>query len=347
MDPPSAAAANRGDWRALANRARAVADHWRSMHAEEAAAHASTRAARDALRGELRLARDDREAAQEVQETALRRAHAARQEEARWKARSEAQRSAKVVVELEEARRELRARDDAIACGGRALASAQHEAARERRRLAAERVEATATADEQLASALKHLEVHRAQAEQLGAHCATLEQELMTLRAANPPGALDDLRVRVAHAEAVAADATELVANARKEASSWKTKARQLIASQRLAELQKAGVGEGVNGARGVWPPAAPAAARATDADGGAAKAELAQLKAEVAHWRALAAHEIARQRAFQEALWADDRFTQTTKQRIGALLRESGSAPAPAKRGDGPTSWRGPASPT
>ena len=109
MDPPSGAAANRGDWRALANRARAVADHWRTMHAEEAAAHASTRAARDALRGELRLARDDREAAQEVQETALRRAHAARQEEARWKARSEAQRSAKVVVELEEARRELRA----------------------------------------------------------------------------------------------------------------------------------------------------------------------------------------------------------------------------------------------
>ena len=107
-----------------------------------------------------------------------------------------------VVVELEEARRELRARDDAIACGGRALASAQHEAARERRRLAAERVEATATADERLASALKHLEVHRAQAEQLGAHCATLEQELMTLRAANPPGALDDLRVRVAHAGA-------------------------------------------------------------------------------------------------------------------------------------------------
>ena len=48
----------------------------------------------------------------------------------------------------------------------------------------------------------------------------------MTLRAANPPGALDDLRVRVAHAEAVAADATELVANARKEAGSWKTKAR-------------------------------------------------------------------------------------------------------------------------
>ena len=230
-------------------------------------------------------------------------------------------------------------------CGGRALASAQHEAARERRRLAAERVEATATADERLASALKHLEVHRAQAEQLGTHCATLEQELMTLRAANPPGALDDLRVRVAHAEAVAADATELVANARKEAASWKTKARQLIASQRLAELQKAGVGEGVNGARGVWPPAAPGA-RATDADGGTAKAELAQLKAEVAHWRSEAAHEIARQRAFQEALWADDRFTQTTKQRIGALLRESGSAPAPA-RGDGPTSWLGPASPT
>ena len=57
-------------------------------------------------------------------------------------------------------------------------------------------------------------------------------------------------------------------------------------------------------------------------------------------------AFEIARQRAFQEALWADDRFTQTTKQRIGALLRESGSAPAPA-RGDGPTSWLGPASPT
>ena len=75
----------------------------------------------------------------------------------------------------------------------------------------------------------------------------------MVLRAANPPGALDDLRVRVAHAEAVAADATELVANARKEAASWKTKARQLIASQRLAELQKAGVGEGVNGARGVY----------------------------------------------------------------------------------------------
>ena len=60
-----------------------------------------------------------------------------------------------------------------------------------------------------------------------------------------------------------------------------------------------------------------------------------------------LSVYEIARQRAFQEALWADDRFTQTTKQRSGALLRESGSAPAPAKRGDGPTSWLGPASPT
>ena len=102
-----------------------------------------------------------------------------------------------------------------------------------------------------------------------------------------------------------------------------------------------------MNGARGVWPPAAPRCRPlATDADGGAAKAELAQLKAEVAPG-ARGGYEIARQRAAQEALWADDRFTQTTKQRIGALLRESGSAPAPAKRGDGPTSWPRPASPT
>ena len=150
----------------------------------------------------------------------------------------------------------MRARDDAIACG-RALASAQHEAARERRRLAAERVEATATADEQLASALKHLEVHRAQAEQLGAHCATLEQELMTLRAANPPGALDDLRVRVAHAEAVAADATELVANARKEAELEDEGAPADCepTPRRAAESRRR---RSVNGARGVWPPAAP-----------------------------------------------------------------------------------------
>ena len=259
MDPPSAAAANRGDGE-RSQTAPAPSPTLALHAAEEAAAHASTRAARDALRGELRLARDDREAAQEVQETALR----ARTQRAGGGALEGALRGAAVGQGRRRARggatRVARARRRDRVRRPRA-GSAQHEAARERRRLAAERVEATATADERLASALKHLEVHRAQAEQLGAHCATLEQELMTLRAANPPGALDDLRVRVAHAEAVAADATELVANARKEASSWKTKARQLIASQRLAELQKAGVGEGVNGARGVWPPAAPAAA--------------------------------------------------------------------------------------
>ena len=186
--------------------------------------------------------------------------------------------------------------------------------------------------------------MQRSQAEQLGAHCATLEAELVALRAGNPPGVVEDLRARVAHAEARADDAAELMENARREAASWKTKARQLIASQRLAELHGGGGGgSGGGGGGSGGRPAVP-----TWSDGGdraaAAKEEIARLKAAAAHWRGEAAHEIARQRAFAEAVWASDAFTQTQKQRIGALLRAAGGAGAPAPAAPSLSETNGPA---
>ena len=184
--------------------------------------------------------------------------------------------------------------------------------------------------------------------------------------AASPPGALDDMREHCATLEETIRELEGKNETLRREAARWRERARNAIASERLTQLQSGPrsvpLSPRLGGSQmtGASPRAASAAGspRAAalpvtpmfgcastlggtvapvgsgGAAGGMSSEDLARLHAELEWHKTEAEHERARQRAFLEALWRSEKFTQVQKVRAAELLREQvDAAEAEAQR--------------
>ena len=337
-------------WRTLARRTRAIAEHWRRLfHAEEAKCAAADEKRRAAVSA-LRVAQQDRDLATRTRDEAIAARKLATQDKAQWKARSATQTSSKSFIALEATRNQLNETEVLLGSTQRALSVLKHEfdefkadaERHETERDDAEKEERRRMARE----AYDVVEEKRELQEQLDAMMSQLSEQL----AASPPGALAKVQF------AMRKQASEMVRlertchTLRAEAHRWRDRVHGSLASERLTQL--------MNGApSSMMLPASPnkplailqrdrSAREDTPHALGLAKAKAAgasfasfegegddgtddafRMRAQIDYWRAEAEHERTRQRAFQQAVWASDLLSQTQKQRVTALLRKP---PAP-----------------
>lgn len=319
-------------WEAVAKRTRAVSEQWRALHASEEARADEAQSLSTRALAALRRAEEDRDTALKKADSTSVSLSASRQEQARWRARSEAQTASKNFVLLEETREELGNQEAALAGSQRAHAALQlefdaYKAARRR-----EEAERDATTRERLDLITQQRDDAfgdvRALQQQLDAAHAELSEQLAT----SPPGALAQLRQQCARHEATIAQLETRAVGLRRESTRWRERARGALASERLTQL---------TGAPAAMPPPARASfssrAPPTAADDSSAAStadgeevdEAVRAQAEADFWRREAEHEVQRQRLFQQALWASEELSQKQKQRLMAWLREPPTPPA------------------
>ena len=332
-------------WEAVARRTKAVAEQWRSLHASEEARADAAQAATGRATAALQRAERDRDAALQKAELATSAMAAAKQERARWRARSDAQTASKVFLDLEACREALRARDAELLATQRALAAMQEERETGRARQKRDEAERQNTARAHLEGLMTDREEAVGESTRLEAENDFLRGELSVQLANSPPGALDAMTDRCEKLEGVIRQLEMRNVTLKRDSTRWRERARGALASERLAQLQSH-----------LQMPAAPAALSprgggsalllpsplgASDLGGGApAVAEAVQLRAELEFHRGEADYERGRQRAFLEALWRAPTLTQLQKQRVAELLRTSEASeadvalhPAPSPR--------------
>ena len=110
--PPEEATA--AHWFKIAQRTRSVATRWRSLYQEEVIRSEEARSARQAAVHSLRKAQQEKEVALRRAADADKAVNAARQEKARWRARSDTQTASRVFLDLEETRARLAESDAAL-----------------------------------------------------------------------------------------------------------------------------------------------------------------------------------------------------------------------------------------
>ena len=114
-------------WETVARRTRGVAEQWRTLHAtEEARANAALHKVADAAEAVQRM-EADRDAALQRAAEAMQALATAKQERARWRARSDAQTASKTYLQLEQCRKALSERDGELTTMMRAYEALQQE----------------------------------------------------------------------------------------------------------------------------------------------------------------------------------------------------------------------------
>ena len=331
-------------WEAVAQRTKSVAENWRKLHAGEEARADAAEAQQRQAQAAMRRLEQDRDLALQQAASAASQLAVAKQERARWRARSDAQTASKTFLELEACREALATRDAELATMMRTYDALQNEfdAHRaQRKRDDAEREEA---ARERLEGLIREREENYVAAKASQKQADETQVALSDQLAESPPGALEAMREQCArHEETVRAlEATNL--KLRSEVSRWRDRARGAMASERLTMLQsgpvallsprsaqrarggaeatmlfasmnKLGGGDGGFGGGGYGGGGYPGSAPSAE--------EIARLRAELSYHRSEAEHERARQRGFLESVLSSAGFSQAQKQKLAAMLRD------------------------
>ena len=206
-----------------AAKARAVSEEWRTLHSKEEAAHIRAVAALDAAVVE--------------RDAAVAQASVLREQAAQWHARNTTLTSSKAFVELEAVRSALTAREQQLAgvtsrLERKTKMHVTQSQARQRRESAI-----AATARDRLELLMTERETDIAANTRLKAELESMRAELGAQLTASPPGALSAARKRIERQETALAQMDTRCNALRREAESWKERARRAIASERLCLL--------------------------------------------------------------------------------------------------------------
>ena len=333
-------------WETVARRTRGVAEQWRTLHAtEEARANAALHKVADAAEAVQRM-EADRDAALQRAAEAMQALATAKQERARWRARSDAQTASKTYLQLEQCRKALSERDGELTTMMRAYEALQQEFDAYETRKNRKDAETASAARDRLEALMRQREDALAESKTFEEGFDKLRGELSEHLVTSPPGALAESRAQCAKQEAAINELEMKNVTLKRENARLRDRARGAIASERMAQL-KAGPHALPSPARQAdeFPirGAAAAAMLQSELGGGvpgavalgrlsaqlsapilkSSAAEIGRLHAEVDFHRAEAEHERRRQRSFQERLWRSEAFSQAQKLKAIKMLRE------------------------
>lgn len=161
----------------------------------------------------------------------------ARREIAQLKARNEVQRAARVFVRLEDTQNVLADTEHALGCACKALehTRAQHKAQISARCRKDERTQMTVR--DRLEEMMREREVMHATNARLRSEIEKLTSQLNKQLEANPPGALPEVRSRIARQEQLLKQQEERCARLHREVEVWKERACNALALERLTAL--------------------------------------------------------------------------------------------------------------
>lgn len=321
-------------WESVAKRTREVAQKWRALHAsEEERANEAEHANKLAMQL-TRRAESERDTALKKAAASAQAAAAARQELAKWRARSAAQTASRVFLELESARAVIAERDAELVAAHRALAAAHHEMEAFKASCVKEDAEQKNAARERLEKLMLNVEDAGSDLRSLRATNERLRGDLGEQLANYPPGALESSKRHAARLEAFVEKLEKRCAMLRRDSAMWQERARAAIASERLVQLHSGDESMTALGTpRHVVTPRS-GRGRASVAfagsgggwGGGRSEAdedEIGRLRAEVNCLQDTEDNEKTRLRAFQQALWNSDGFTLVQKQKVMSWLRD------------------------
>ena len=337
LDADAPAEGDAKHWEGVARRTCAVASQWRALHAAEVQKSSEARSTAQRAVQALRRAEEERDRAQQQGEAAKKKLTAAKAGEARWRARSETQTVSKSFVALSDARESLADREAALGETQQALAALRREvddgkAASRREQAAREEAQR-----ERQYTETKQQEDTHATIRALEDEVDALRAELSEQHASTPPGALAAARAALLKHEATIRHLEVKNHTLRTEAKRWRERTSAAVASERLVQLKGGAPFSMVTPQLVAPPPLAMLADTNRDARGGEGghgdvgagnPDDATRLRAERDWWRAEAVHEQQRQKAFHEALWASDAFTQAQKQKLTTWLRQTPSDP-------------------
>ena len=317
-------------WKAAAERARSVSEQWRALHeAEEARANEAHALAVRAAAG-ARRAEQERDMAVQRAEEAVAMLATAKQEQARWRARADAQTASKTFLLLEEARESIAQRDVALTNAQRALEALQLEFDAFKSAKKREAIEREATTRGKLESLRTKHQDALANSRELEHTLNRVRGELGGHLAASPPGAYEALKADCERMQAHIRQLEMKMTTMRREVLRWRERARGAIANERMLQLNSGPVS---------LPGPARANLEAALLDGSimsgvastpsllespseAEEQEQLKLRTEVEYGQEELRLERERQIAFQHVLWAASEFTQPQKLKLMAWLR-------------------------
>lgn len=317
---PAAAAVH---WEAVAKRTRTVSEQWRALHASEEARADEAKATAKAAVQALRRVEEERDAATAKTSAAAKALAAAKGEQTRWKARSEASTASKTFLQLEECREVLRHRNEELASLTRAYNALRAQFDEYKRNRKRHDADLDAATKETIDGLTRQLDDTAKEKRSQESQADSMRAELTAQLAANPPGALEAERLANKRAQAAIHQLEQKNMTLRREVQRWKDRAKGALASERLLALQ--------SGPSSMPPPATSGGSRLFSGDpfgdegseSERAAEERARIRAELEYWRSEAEHEKARQRAFHEALWRSEAFTQVQKVKAMGWLRD------------------------
>ena len=227
---------------AVIERTRAVAERWKALHLREEGLCAEQRQlARQSARS-VDSAREMRDKAVEVQKAAQLDTVAAKHEKARWRARADAQSNAKVFLEAERLRGALLARDQDVALLQQALGAARKELERPG---APSRTSAETALLAENVALRQTREAAEKRAGQLKAKVDELKEQMRQQLASFPPETFEAQKVSLRESETRAMRAEEACELLKRQVDTWKQRARDATASQRLGQMEAAAMAAG------------------------------------------------------------------------------------------------------